>query len=216
MIVTVKPEGPPSAFRARKKLETMRYVQLTALGLFEVRGFDAVTIEDVARASMVSAPTIYRHFGTKESLVLWDEYDPMLFHALAGRLRSESLVDAIREAILRPLDRVYVSDASRILRRVRLANDHAGLRAAVAANLRAMRRELARIFVAENACRDALEADVVAGATTTALEIAIEHWAQADGKRPLRRFIEQALRRLRRFAARTGTPARGAPTGGQR
>jgi AcrR family transcriptional regulator len=206
----------PLDLRQRKKLETMRQVQLTALELFEARGFDAVTIEDVARSALVSAPTIYRHFGTKEGLVLWDEYDPLLFQTLGERLQSEALRDAIREAIVRPLDRVYAAEASRILRRVRLVEGHPGLRAAVAANLRVMRSELARIFVAAGACADPLEADVVAGATTTALEIAIEHWARAGGKWPLRRFIEQALRRLRRFAETTTGPATGRRARGKR
>jgi len=51
-------------------------------------------------------------------------------------------------------------------------------------------------------------------ASMTALEIAIDHWAQAGGKWPLRRFIERSLRLLRRFAetesAPTGTRKAGA------
>lgn len=204
MLVAITSDaGAPGGLRERKKLDTMRHVQWTALGLFDTHGFDAVRIDEIAAAAAVSAPTIYRHFSTKEGIVLWDEYDPILFRELAARLRSDPLIDAIREAIVRPLDRIYASDATRILRRVRLANGHDGLRAAVAANLRTMRCELAQTFVDSRACRDALEADVVAGATTSALEIAIEHWARAEGKVPLRRFIDQALRRLRRFSEGT-------------
>jgi AcrR family transcriptional regulator len=194
----------------------MRHVQLTALELFEANGFDPVTIEDVAKAALVSAPTIYRHFGTKEGLVLWDEYDPFLLHALGERFRSGTLSDAIREAIVRPLDRVYATEASRILRRVRLVESHAGLRAAAAANLRGLRSEMARVFVESGACRNPLEADVIAGATTTALEIAVEHWARAGGKRPLRRFIERSLRLLRRFAETTGERQTGRKMGTHR
>src|SRR5262249_2118490 len=96
--------------RQLKKLEAMRHGQLTAFGLFEAHGCDAVTIEEVASAARVSAPTIYRHFGTKEGLVLWDEYDPVLLSALAERLRVDALGDAIREAIVRPLDRIYAAE----------------------------------------------------------------------------------------------------------
>jgi len=209
-------EQRAGGLRQLKKLETMRNVQLTALGLFEAHGFDPVTIEDIAKAALVSAPTIYRHFGTKEGLVLWDEYDPLLLRALGGCLRSETLSDAIREAIVRPLDRVYAAEASRILRRVRLVESHAGLRAAVAANLRALRSEMARVFVESGACRDPLEADVIAGATTTALEIAVEHWTRASAKWPLRRFIERSLRLLRRFAETTGQRQAGRKTGSHR
>jgi AcrR family transcriptional regulator len=215
MRAAVTREQRAGGLRQLKKHETMRRVQLTALGLFEAHGFDPVTIEDIAKAAVVSAPTIYRHFGTKEGLVLWDEYDPLLLRALGECLRPETLGDAIREAIVRPLDRVYAAEASRILRRVRLVESHAGLRAAAAANLRALRSEMARVFVESGACRDPLEADVIAGATTTALEIAVEHWARAGAKWPLRRFIERSLRLLRRFAETTGRQA-GRKTGTHR
>jgi AcrR family transcriptional regulator len=206
MRVAIKRTRPPGGLRQQKKLATMRHVQLTALGLFEARGFDAVTIEKVASRALVSAPTIYRHFGTKEALVIWDEYDPVLLRRLAERLRVDALGDAIREAIVRPLDRIYATEASRILRRVRLVENHPGLRAAAASSLGGLRSEMARTFVSAGVCREPLEADVIAGATTTALEIAVDHWARAGGKRPLRRFIERSLRLLRRFAETTSAP----------
>jgi AcrR family transcriptional regulator len=207
MKVAITNPQQAGGLRQLKKLETMRHVQLTALGLFEAHGFDAVTIEEVASAARVSAPTIYRHFGTKEGLVLWDEYDPVIRHALGERLRVDPLADAIREAIVRPLDRIYAAEASRILRRVRLVENHPRLRAAVASSLRGLRSEMARTFVSSGVCRDQLEADVIAGVTTTALEIAIDHWAKAGAKWPLLRFIERSLRLLRRFAETASAPA---------
>jgi len=201
MNVTIKSAEDGLGLRERKKLQAMRHVQLTALELFEAHGFDPVTIEDIAKVALVSAPTIYRYFGTKEGLVLWDEYDPLILQALREQLRSSSLGDAMREAIVRYMDGTV--EASRLLRRMRLVESHAGLRAAVAANLRVLRSEMANVFVDSGACRDPLEAEVAAGATTTALEIAVEHWARAGGKWPLRRFLERSLRLLRRFAEKT-------------
>ena len=124
MIAAINAVSQPGDLRHLKKVAVMRHVQLTALGLFEAHGFDAVTIEEVAKAALVSAPTIYRHFGTKEGLVLWDEFDPLLLRSLGERLRTDALGDAIREAIVRPLDRIYAAEASRILRRVRLVENH--------------------------------------------------------------------------------------------
>ena len=216
MKVTLTSAKRTGGLRQLKKLEMMRHVQLTALGLFEAHGFGAVTIEKVASVARVSAPTIYRHFGTKEGLVLWDEYDPVLLRALAERLRVYPFGDAIREAIVRPLDHVYAAEASRILRRVRLVENHPSLRAAVASSLRGLRSEMARTFVSSGVCRDQFEADVIAGATTTALEIAVDHWAEAEGKRPLRRFIERSLRLLRRFAETTSAPTGTRKTGTRR
>jgi AcrR family transcriptional regulator len=204
---TVTSTQQANNLRQLRKIETMRQVQLTALELFETRGFDAVTIEDVARAALVSAPTIYRHFGTKEGLVLWDEYDPVLLHTLGDCLNLNGTSAAIRKAIVRPLSRIYAAEASRILRRVRLVENHPGLRAAAASNLRELRSAMAGIFLSSGVCREPLEADVVAGATVTALEVATEHWAQAGGNQPLHVFIERALRLLRKFASTKSAPA---------
>ena len=206
MKVAITSHAEAGGLRQLKKLETMRHVQLTALGLFEAHGFDGVTIDEVASAARVSTPTIYRHFGTKEGLVLWDEYDPLLLRSLAERFRVDSLAGAIRNAIVGPLDRIYAAEASRILRRVRLVENHAGLRAAVASGLRGLRLEMARMLVSSGVCRGQFEADVIAGAIITALEIAVDHWAEAGGKWPLRRFIERSLRLLRRFAETTSAP----------
>lgn len=216
MTVAINRASAPSGPRQLKKVAVMRHVQLTALGLFEAHGFGAVTIKDVAKAALVSAPTIYRHFGTKEGLVFWDEYDPVILRSLAKHLRADVLGDAIRDAIVRPLDRLYAAEASRILRRVRMVKTHPDLRAAAASGMRKLRSEMARTFLASRACRDPLEADVIAGATTTALEIAVEHWAQAGGRRPLGRFIERSLRLLRRFAETTNAPTGRRITGSRR
>ncbi|MFD3694955.1 TetR family transcriptional regulator [Streptomyces sp. NPDC058646] len=56
--------------RENKKLRTRRRLEATALELFLERGFDAVSVADVAAAAEVSKPTLFRYFPTKEDLVL--------------------------------------------------------------------------------------------------------------------------------------------------
>jgi AcrR family transcriptional regulator len=56
--------------RDRKRLATRDAIRSAALELFMDRGFDAVSVEEVARAADVGASTVYRHFPTKEDLVL--------------------------------------------------------------------------------------------------------------------------------------------------
>ena len=194
-----------SDVRAKRRLEVMGRIQAAALDLFDARAFDRVTIEEIAAAAEVSAPTVYRHFGTKEQIVLWDEYDAALFHVLEERLRSRPLLDAVREAVFVPLNRVYTADAGRILRRARLGNKEPAIRAARDSNLGLFRTALARTFITAEACRDQLEADVIAGAVIATLQTAIDHWSAADGKEPLRRFIQRAFRHLRGVGARAKT-----------
>ena len=56
--------------RERKKRQTRDAIAAAALALFLERGFDAVTVADVARAADVSEKTVFNHFPTKEDLRL--------------------------------------------------------------------------------------------------------------------------------------------------
>jgi AcrR family transcriptional regulator len=198
--VTITP--PPASARDRKRLSTMRRVQAAALDLFEARGFGDVTIEQIASVCEVSAPTVYRHFGTKEQLVLWDEYDPLLFSAVSERRRGQTQLDALIEALLGAIDEVYAADAERILRRARLIEREPTLRAANASALSNLRDGLAKALARSGACRDDFEAEVVAGAVAAVLEVAVRRWQRAGGDKPLAPIVQSALRRLRRLAGK--------------
>ncbi|MGY1771883.1 TetR/AcrR family transcriptional regulator [Blastococcus sp. SYSU D00813] len=54
--------------RARKKAATRALVLETAQRLFAERGFDAVTIADIAATADVAVQTVFNHFATKEEL----------------------------------------------------------------------------------------------------------------------------------------------------
>jgi AcrR family transcriptional regulator len=54
--------------RERKKLETRRVISDVATRLFMERGFDAVTVAEVARAADVAVQTVFNHFPAKEDL----------------------------------------------------------------------------------------------------------------------------------------------------
>ncbi|MGW0197002.1 helix-turn-helix domain-containing protein, partial [Nonomuraea sp. NPDC003201] len=66
----------PQGRRERKKAETRRAMADAALRLFALRGFDAVTVNEVAEAADVSAKTVFNHFPTKEQLFF--EHEPLL------------------------------------------------------------------------------------------------------------------------------------------
>ncbi|WP_433412074.1 TetR/AcrR family transcriptional regulator [Microtetraspora malaysiensis] len=56
--------------RERKKRQTRQRISEVAIGLFVERGFDRVTIAEVAAAADVSVNTVYNYFESKEDLVL--------------------------------------------------------------------------------------------------------------------------------------------------
>jgi AcrR family transcriptional regulator len=63
-------DAPPALGRRdRKRLETRNALAAVALDLFAERGFDAVTVNDIADRADVDPSTFYRHFGSKEAVI---------------------------------------------------------------------------------------------------------------------------------------------------
>ncbi len=94
--------------RETKKLRTREEIAGQAMRLFVQRGFDRVTVAEVAAAAGVSEKTVFNYFPTKEDL-FFDE----------APAREAALVDAIRarapgESILAALRRLQTAECTRL------------------------------------------------------------------------------------------------------
>ncbi|MGW1282472.1 TetR/AcrR family transcriptional regulator [Streptomyces sp. NPDC002586] len=76
------------SLRERKKLATRQRISDIATGLFIERGFDAVTVAEVARRADVSAMTVFNYFPRKEDLFL--DRIPQAAELLAGAVRDRA------------------------------------------------------------------------------------------------------------------------------
>jgi AcrR family transcriptional regulator len=72
--------------RERKKQKTREEISAAAMTLFAERGFDAVTVAEIARAADVSEKTVFNYFPAKEDLV-----------AHRGAELTKALIDAVRD-----------------------------------------------------------------------------------------------------------------------
>lgn len=83
--------------RERKKRQTRQYISDVATGFFLERGFDAVTIAEIARAADVSVNTVYNYFPAKEDLFLDRSRGVVdrLSRYVRGRDKGESAADAV-------------------------------------------------------------------------------------------------------------------------
>lgn len=89
--------------RERKKARTRQAIADAALDLFLARGFDQVTIKDVAEAADVSMSGLFKHFPTKESLV-FDQDDDVradIVSAVRDRPPGTSALEGLRAWLLR-------------------------------------------------------------------------------------------------------------------
>jgi AcrR family transcriptional regulator len=87
-----------SGLREAKKRRTREAIAQAAADLFHQRGFDAVTIDDVARAADVSRQTVFNYFPTKEQMLFdrEDEIGAALLALVHDQPDAASLVAAFR------------------------------------------------------------------------------------------------------------------------
>ncbi len=159
------PESPQLGLRERKKLKTRELIAETARRLFAERGFERVTVADIARAADVSDQTVFNYFPTKEDLVYWrlGTFQDTLLAAVRERGPGESALAAFRGFLL----------AQR------------GLLGRHDAQAREQLTELTRM-IAESPALLTREAQILAGYTTAlAALLAEETAADKDDVRPL-------------------------------
>lgn len=87
--------------RERKKRQTRQYISDVATGLFIERGFDAVTVAEIADAADVSVNTVYNYFPAKEDLFF--DRSAGLVDRMARWVRGRNAGESAAAAVLREL-----------------------------------------------------------------------------------------------------------------
>lgn len=183
----------PESLRERRRLRDMKRVQRAAVRLFGAHGFDNVSVEQVAAQADVSQVSLYRWFGTKEGLLLWDEYDPAILEGVAQRLEDLGPLEAVRQAVIAELGRVYDADRDLVLARTQLIYREPALLSAAHDQARMLDAALREMFASAEVGRDDLACAVLAAAAVSVLIVAVEAWQAHDGRLPLGRFVNEGF-----------------------
>jgi len=192
----------PSTLRAQRRAETRRVIQAHAVRLFTERGYDATTVTDVAAASGVSPMTVYRHFPTKEDLVLIDRHRTLVAERIVASTATRAPARRIGNALVEAATTLTADGGGDdptasgpfLLARVRLMISTPALRA----------RHLDNQYALQQAIVDALGDDVsdpdtafrtrvVASACLAAMHTALVRWAEDEGRSELPALIAKAL-----------------------
>ena len=120
--------------RERKKQQTREAIAETARRLFSERGFDRVTVAEIARTAEVAEKTVFNYFPTKEDLVYWrmESFEDELLETIRTRAPGESVVEAFGRFVSEPRGLVGARDAEareRLEAITRMISDSPTLRA---------------------------------------------------------------------------------------
>ncbi len=174
-----------------KAERTKAHIQATALRLFADRGFDDVTVEQVAADAGVSHMTFYRYFPTKESVVLDDPYDPVIGEAVAAQPESWPALKRVRSAFVFVLGHMDSSMDEEVLARVQIAVENAGLRARIWENNQRTEDVIVEALVGTGV--DSVTARVAAGAVLGATTAALMEWARSPSRSSMAEDLLRAL-----------------------
>jgi len=200
-----------NGLRERKKARTHEALIDAALDLFERKGFEATTVEDIAAAADVSPRTFFRYFESKFDLIMARSATKhaSIGAGIASRPAEESLLDAVRAVVgddlrlqladplvLRELQVMLTTPSLRNLAREHFYEEEAEMVGAVADRL--------------GLDADDLAAHIATSLVTSALWTSVNRWA-ADGADPerLHPMLDEALALLADgLAARPATATR--------
>jgi AcrR family transcriptional regulator len=180
--------------RERKRTRTRLAIQAEAIRLFAEKGYETTTVEDIAYAAAISPRTFFRYFPTKEDVVIWDEYDPVVEDLVAARPADEPAALTARAVMVEALGGIYRRDRAELLTRVRLLTTVPELRARL---LEAQSgAEKFASMLARRRGADELQARVVIAALGAIIVAALDEWQRDDGKSDLLAIFDRMTKAL--------------------
>lgn len=181
-----------SDLRERKRRRSMAHVQTVALDLFEERGFDGVTIDEIAERAEVSPSTIFRHFGTKEALVIQDEWDEPMAELLQTLFSKDDPLAETGEVFSLLGEHMAGDGEARARRRMQWVVKHPGVRRAGFGHLDQLSRRVADMLI-ERGGIEPLQAKMIAHAIFFGVYAGLEHWYVEGEDRPLEEVFRELV-----------------------
>jgi AcrR family transcriptional regulator len=201
--------GNAPGLRERKKEQTRRLLADTARRLFAERGFEQVSVAEIAREADVSEATVFNYFATKEDLVYsgLEAFEDDMLAAIRGRASGRSVLDAFGRFVLQPRGFLAARDAhtaAALFEVSRMIAESPALLAREQQTLARYTNSLTQLIAAETNAADDDPRPAVVAATLIGLHRAlIEH---------VRREILAGNRDLPKIARSTKTAGRRALT----
>lgn len=180
------------SFRKQKTLTLRRALQVAALDLFEQHGYREVTVQAIAAQAGVSESTVYRHFRTKEQLILWDEADSVIEKHFIKNLGQGTPLESLRGAFVGAYGALTPEALALLARRSQFIDSVPEVFAAMALGLESDREELQEALVSVYK-RPPLQMELVVRFALSCLIAGLESWIDAGAGEGLAQRIDQAF-----------------------
>lgn len=162
-----------------------------ALDLFEAKGYERTTVNDIASACGLSHMTFFRYFPTKESVLLDDPYDPAIAAAVASQPTTLPPIHRVARGFLLIAKSLGDSIDTTSRRRIAIAAAVPELRSAMIASTRGT--EDAIVAACSATSDDPLATRVVTAACLAAVSVALADWATSSSGQSLAEVLTAAL-----------------------
>lgn len=190
-------EKPTGGLRAVTRDVVRQRLADVALDLFAERGFECVTVEQIAASAGISARSVHRYFPAKEDMVVGGltAYGTLVRDALQARPADEPVLESLRSAYASMLGHRPQTARDKIA--IRLLSSTPTLHARNAEKHLAWAELLEPIVADRLGGRDAsLRAQVLVQASLGAFSAALSSWAAEDETRGIHELIDIAFRAL--------------------
>jgi AcrR family transcriptional regulator len=203
--------------RERKRQHTRQQILQAAQNLFAERGFEAVTVAEIARAADYSEVTVFNHFPTKEDLVFagMEFFEETLLAAIRDRPPGEPVLSAFRRPVVDGCHQLGERGrAEAIVRAATLIDSSPALQVREREIVARYTRDLAELLAEQaGVAPDDVEAQVVAGALMAAHRALVAHVRAAARTGHRARLTQDAHVQAVRAFTRLDSGLAGYPSG---
>ena len=157
---------------------THEALRLAALEAFAEQGYDAAATAQIAQRAEVSEMTLFRHFPTKEALLLDDPFDPLMAESVRARPEHEPAMQALAQGIRHAWGQLDGESTEALRVVLRIVAGTPTLQGAIERN--SEKTIAALVDALTDRGVDKTQARVAATAMIGGLSVALLDWAQSE------------------------------------